>query len=112
VQHDVGTRLLKMGPVQQAAELRRLRAAGDEPLAALAAGPGDAVYARLRDDVDSGRGNVALWHARRAADAAAGWEALADSLAYFAQLYAQHHAWLGGCLAELDAGSAIGGRAR
>jgi hypothetical protein len=103
LQHDVGTRLLKMGPVQQAAQLRRLQLGADDVQAALAAGAGDPVLTRLHKDVVHGKGNVALWHARRAATPAQAWEALADSLAYFTALYGQHQASLDGCLAQLDA---------
>lgn len=102
LQNDLGTRLLQMPPVQQAAQVRRLQPAGDEVQTALAASGDDDVFTRLHKDVVNEESNVALWHARRAATPAEAWEAFADSLAYYAALYAQHQARLGGSLAELD----------
>jgi hypothetical protein len=102
LQNDMGTRLLRMAPVQQAAQVRRLQLAGDDVLTALSASAEDVVFTRLHKDVANQESNVALWHARRANTPAEAWDALADSLAYFAVIYAQHRARLDGCLAELD----------
>ena len=46
--------------------------------------------------------NVALWHARRAASMPEAWTALAESLSYYAGMYAHHSARLARGLAELD----------
>ncbi len=102
LQNDVGTRLLKMAPVQQAVQIRRLQLAGEDAWIALGACGEDPVFTRLHKDMINAESNVALWHARRAGTPAEAWEALADSLAYFASLYTQHQTRLEGCLAELD----------
>jgi hypothetical protein len=98
--NDIGTRLLRLAPVQQAAQLRRLDDTGnlfhslslnDEP-----------VFSRLHKDVRNAESNVALWHARRAASMPEAWTALAESLTYYSAIYSHHSARLARGLAELD----------
>ncbi|GAA1362695.1 hypothetical protein [Catellatospora chokoriensis] len=110
LQNDLGTRLLRMPAVQQHALINRIVRAGDAggpdtaegALDRLAADP-DTAFNRLRKDIANGEANVALWHARRAADATSALTALADSLAYYSGLYALHSARLAAGLAALDA---------
>ncbi len=103
LQNDIGTRLLRMAPPQQAVTLQRARGsdttAGVESL--LHHGD-DPTFTRLHKDLVNGESNVALWHARRADSPDDQWLALADSLAYYAGLYAQHSARLTAGLATLD----------
>jgi len=101
--NDVGTRLLRMPPVQQAAALHVLTGRGGEKGLELLHDRGyDPIFTRLHKDLVNGESNVALWHARRANDPKEIWLALAESLAYFADLYAQHSARLAAGLAALD----------
>lgn len=132
LQNDIGTRLLRMAPVQQGALLHRITVASaqlgcvtaDDVLSLLVddlgrepqpipgliphqrSEPGrlhqDAIFTRLQKDLTNGESNVALWHARRAIGAGDALRALADSLAYYAALYAQHSGRLASGLAELD----------
>lgn len=103
LQNDIGTRLLRMTPAQQAAQVHRVRHEDAGAGVELLLGHGDdPTFARLHKDLEVGESNVALWHARRADSATAAWLALGESLAYYAQLYAQHSARLASGLAELD----------
>lgn len=101
--NDVGTRLLRMPPVQQAAALHAITGRdGDRGLELLHDHGHDPVFTRLHKDLINGESNVALWHARRAKGPKEAWLALAESLAYFANLYTQHSARLAAGLAALD----------
>lgn len=103
LQNDVGTRLLRMAPVQQAAALNAItRRDGEGGLELLRHHGRDPVFARLYKDIVNGESNIALWHARRAQGPKESWVALAESLAYYAGLYAQHSARLAAGLAALD----------
>ncbi|BCJ72048.1 hypothetical protein CS0771_15920 [Catellatospora sp. IY07-71] len=112
LQNDIGTRLLRLPPVQQGALLNRIalacqrsgRESTEDAIAMLAAGDDpDHTFNRLQKDILNGEANVALWHARRAPDATSALAALADSLAYYSGLYALHSARLAAGLAALDA---------
>jgi hypothetical protein len=98
LQNDVGSSLLLMSPVQQAAKLRTLT---DDALGSLRASA-DPAFARLHKDSLNGECNVALWHPRRAAEPEAAAQALADGLSYYARLYVQHWSRLSNGLARLD----------
>jgi hypothetical protein len=111
LQNDVGTRLLRMAGVQQAtlvyrlarraAERREVQAA--DALALLVEeAQTEAALTRLHKDIINEEVNVALWHARRAADADGALRAFGDSLGYLTGLYAQHHGRLAAGLAALD----------
>jgi len=101
--NDVGTRLLRLPPVQQAAALHAITGRdGDSGLELLKGHGHDPVFTRLHKDLINGESNVALWHARRANGPKEIWLALAESLAYFANLYGQHSARLAAGLTALD----------
>lgn len=103
LQNDVGTRLLRMAPVQQAAAINAVT--GRDPdggLELLRHHGHDPIFARLFKDIVNGESNIALWHARRAQGITETWQALAESLAYYSGLYAQHSARLAAGLAALD----------
>ncbi|MEU8005009.1 hypothetical protein AB0B66_27950 [Catellatospora sp. NPDC049111] len=110
LQNDLGTRLLRMPPVQQHALINRVartcdadgRDTAEAALDQLATDP-DTAFNRLQKDIVNGEANVALWHARRAPDATSALTALADSLTYHAGLYGLHSARLAAGLAALDA---------
>lgn len=103
LQNDVGTALLRMAPAQQAAHLGRVRQPEPERGVELLRRHGhDPAFTRLHKDLINGETNVALWHARRTEDPEEQWLALAESLSYYAALYAQHSARLSAGLAELD----------
>ena len=103
LQNDVGTRLLRMPPVQQAAALNAVTGRdGESGLELLRHQGHDPVFTRLHKDLENGESNLALWHARRAAGHKEIWLALAESIAYYAALYAQHRARLLTGLAELE----------
>jgi hypothetical protein len=112
LQDDIGTTLLRMPPVRQAAALHEVtrRHAGEDGgeedgeggLRLLMHHGRDPVFTRLHRALVNGESNLALWHARRARDPGAAWPALADSLAYYAGLYAQHSQRLAVGLAALD----------
>jgi hypothetical protein len=90
----------------------RLQLAGDDVLTALSASGEDLVFTRLHKDVANQESNVALWHARRANTPAEAWDALADSLAYFAVIYAQHRRDSTDAWRNSTSGWGIGARAR
>jgi hypothetical protein len=98
--NDIGARLLRLAPVQQAVQLRRLDDSGDL-FRALGAN-GEPIFTRLQKDVRNVESNVALWHARRAVSTPEAWTALAESLTYYAAMYSHHSARLARGLAELD----------
>ncbi len=98
LQNDMGTALLRMTPVQQAARLRELPG---EVVPALK-DTEDPLFDRLHKDALNGETNVALWHARRSVSTAAAWRALADSLAYYSALYVRHRERLMNNLPELE----------
>jgi hypothetical protein len=101
--NDVGTRLLRLPAVRQAAAVQAITGRdGEKGLELLRDHGHDPVFARLHQDLTNGESNVALWHARRANGHEQVWLALAESLAYFANLYAQHSARLSAGLVELD----------
>ncbi|GIH09419.1 hypothetical protein Rhe02_74860 [Rhizocola hellebori] len=100
LQNDIGTRLLQLAPVQQAAQLRRLDDSGD--LFQALASNDEVMFSRLQKDVRNTESNVALWHPRRAATMAEAWTAFAESLNYYAGMYAYHSECLARGLAELD----------
>ncbi|HCT77527.1 MAG TPA: hypothetical protein DGG94_17465 [Micromonosporaceae bacterium] len=100
LQNDIGTRLLRMAPVQQGTVLNGLDGSGSV-FEALGRAE-DPAFTRLQKDIRNAESNVALWHARRAVGDADARKMLGDSLAYFAGLYAQHSARLTNGLAELD----------
>ncbi|MFC7243552.1 hypothetical protein ACFQO7_13800 [Catellatospora aurea] len=110
LQNDLGTRLLRMPPVQQHALINRVartcdadgRDTAEAALDQLATDP-DTAFNRLQKDIVNGEANIALWHARRAPDATGALTALADSLTYHAGLYGLHSARLAAGLAALDA---------
>lgn len=101
LQNDIGTRLLRMAPIQHAAELSRLSIGAADLRQALDAAE-DPAFTRLQKDIRNAETNVALWHARRAPNETQAWNALGDSLTYYSNLYAQHSARLNLGLAELD----------
>lgn len=101
--NDIGTRLLCMPAVRQAAALHRLGGHGEQGgLELLRDQGGDPVFARLHKDLTTGESNIALWHARRATDPGDAWRALAESVAYYGGLYTQHRTRLLANLAQLD----------
>jgi hypothetical protein len=103
MQNDIGTRLLRMPQVRQGGAINEIaRRHGEGGLELLLHFGHDPVFTRLHKDVVNGESNVALWHARRAGDPAGVWLALAESLAYYSALYAQHSARLAEGLAALD----------
>jgi hypothetical protein len=111
LQNDIGTGLLRMAPVQQGAMLHRLTRASadagcvtaDDALQIFASEMADEPsFTRLHKDLANDESNVALWHARQAVDAADALKALADSLSYYAGLYAQHSGRLAAGLSTLD----------
>ncbi len=103
LQNDIGTRLLRMASPHQSAALQRVRGSdGTGGIDLLLHHGDDPTFTRLHKDLVNGESNVALWHARRAGEGEEQWLALADSLAYYAGLYAQHSARLTAGLAALD----------
>lgn len=110
LQNDMGSRLLRMPPVQQSTLINRLALAclehgetAEDALHLIATTDDpDATFSRLQKDILNGEANIALWHARRAPDATGALAALADSLAYYSGLYALHSARLAAGLAALD----------
>ncbi|MDI1461863.1 hypothetical protein QEZ54_12860 [Catellatospora sp. KI3] len=116
LQNDIGSRLLRLPALQQNSLIQRLAAGcaqvgastAEDALNVLATATTstspepDPLFTRLQKDIDNAESNLALWHMRRAGDAEGALRALADSLSYYAGLYAQHSARLAGSLAELD----------
>lgn len=111
LQNDVGTRLLRMAGVQQAALVHRLtrRAvergkvqAGDALTLLVEEAQTEVALTRLHKDIANDEVNIALWHARRSGDAEDALRALGDSLQYFSGLYAQHLGRLTAGVAMLD----------
>jgi hypothetical protein len=111
LQNDVGTRLLRMAGVQQAALVHRLTRRAVERRKTLAAdalallveeAQAEAALTRLHKDIVNEEVNVALWHARRAADADGALRAFGESLGYLTDLYSQHFGRLTNGLSALD----------
>ncbi|NUR72525.1 MAG: hypothetical protein HOU81_17045 [Hamadaea sp.] len=111
LQNDVGTRLLRMAGVQQAALVHRLTRRAVERRKTLAAdalallveeAQTEAALTRLHKDIANEEVNVALWHARRAADTDGALRAFGESLGYLADLYTQHYGRLTAGLSALD----------
>ncbi|MEV0267220.1 hypothetical protein AB0H43_00400 [Hamadaea sp. NPDC050747] len=111
LQNDVGTRLLRMAGVQQAALVHRLTRRAVERRKTQAAdalallveeAQTEAALTRLHKDIANEEVNVALWHARRAADADGALRAFGDSVGYFTDLYTQHYGRLTAGLSALD----------
>ncbi|MEV6968084.1 hypothetical protein AB0M47_23535 [Hamadaea sp. NPDC051192] len=111
LQNDVGSRLLRMAGVQQAALVHRLtrRAverrktmAGDALALLVEEAQTEAALTRLHKDIVNEEVNVALWHARRAVDADGALRAFGESLGYLTDLYTQHYGRLTAGLSTLD----------
>jgi hypothetical protein len=99
LQNDVGTKLLKMPPARQERLVRRLTRRAVERRYVEAAdaltllteeAEAEIALTRLHKDILKEEFNVALWHARRAADAGAALRAFGDSLDFLSTLYALH----------------------
>lgn len=111
LQNDVGTKLLLMRRAQQQALIHRLtrRAAergnveASDALTLLAEeAETETALTRVHKDILLEEFNIALWHARRAADADSALRAFADSLDYLSSLYTCHGVRLRNGLAVLD----------
>jgi len=111
LQNDVGSRLLRMAGVQQAALVHRLTRRAVERRKVQAAdalallveeAQNEAALTRLHKDIVNEEVNVALWHARRAVDADGALRAFGESLGYLTDLYTQHYGRLTAGLATLD----------
>jgi len=111
LQNDVGTRLLRMAGVQQAALVHRLTRRAVERRKTQAAdalallveeAQTEAALTRLHKDILNEEVNVALWHARRAVDADGALRAFGESLSYLTDLYTQHYGRLTAGLSALD----------
>lgn len=111
LQNDVGTRLLKMPPDDQAglvrrlihrATQRRLVEAADALMLIAEEAEAEVSLTRLHKDILKDEFNVALWHTRRAADAGSALRAFGDSLSYFSTLYELHSQRMAAGLAGLD----------
>jgi hypothetical protein len=111
LQNDVGTRLLKMPRPGQKDLVRRLtrRAVERRQVDAIDAlnllteeAAVEVALTRLHKDIVKEEFNVALWHARRAADAGAALRAFDDSVDYLSRLYELHNERMMAGLAALD----------
>lgn len=109
LQNDIGTGLLKMTPEQQRTFLRGLPdrhspPEGDESALTLLARAArtEPVLNRIGKDLRHGEFNVCLYELDPEHSVDDGLAVLADSLAYFTNVYARHRAQLAGDLAQFD----------